>query len=1325
MTKGSDILNNLSSYFSIHNHTELSNLRLADCNIKVEKLIKHAHSIGLKGVAITDHECISSHIKAIQIAKKIKEEDSEFKVALGNEIYLVNSIEEVRDNYQSGITKFPHFVLIAKNKEGHLALRKLSTLAWKNMFNTGKMNRVPVTTQQLVDIVREHPNTLIASSACLGGYIGIKFKEYYESKHNNYLEEIDTFVNACKYLFKDDFYLELQPSLTSTEQIEYNKFLIQLSQKHNIKTIYSTDTHYLTKQHKKIHKAYLNSKEGEREVDDFYATTYMMSKEEMWEYFKDYILIEQFESMTQNTLEIYDKIEFYDLHQNTIVPPVVIPPFNQKCKLGEITKTNNNYEYINKFYNSEHLFDKYLLFKLDQGIKEKYEEYTEMNLNRINTELRELWLVSERLKCRLSSYYLLVDEFVDLMWELSLVGISRGSAMCYYICYLLDITQMNPLNYNIPHWRHLSESRPELPDIDLDTESLQRPNIFKAIKEKYGYDKVLNIITFKTLKPKLAIQVAGKGLDYNNDEIMFISDMIPVERGQQWTLNDCLHGNTEEERKPIKEFINILKDYPNLIETALDLEGLIVGRSSHASGLYVFSNNYIYQNSLMKTPNGDDVTCWSMSDSDYCGALKIDCLTIEALDCIRTDMNMLLEDQKIKWQGSLRDTYNKYLNPKVLDYTSKDMWELLHKGEITKAFQYEGMTGQQALNKINPQSFEEAVAGNSIMRLSNVNKELQPLDKYVMFKNDISLWYKEMRDVYHLTNEEISLMEKHLKHLYGVADTQEVIMLLSMDENISNFGLKEANALRKSVAKKSKDAFEKVKSMFYENGTIQNTSKNLLDYVWIEQVEPMKGYAFSLPHTTAYTGILIQEMNLAYKYGSMYWKCACLSVNAGALGEDEEEESINENIEEVEDKKEKSNSKKKVRSTDYGKIAKAISEMNGIVDSPSINYSKESFTIYQDKILYGLKALSKVGKENISIILQNRPFNSYDDFMNRCGSKITTKATIISLIKSGALDEFGDRQDIMHKYIDSICERKNNFTMANIPMLIENNIITKEFENEIDVYNIYKSICTKPNLVNKNYINEMNLKGEWYFVNNDILDNFLDKYNELRDGIDYIDTGNGYICKKTPVKNLLDKKIINLTNIMNDKTIINSYNEKLYLDTYNQYAKGNISKWEMDSMCFYKTQHELANVNTKRYAIENFFDLSYDPYVNETWTNKKGKVFKRYKLSLIMGTVLDRNKTKHTVELLTPNGVVTCKLYDGAFNHYNKVVSKVQSNGKKKRIEESWFKRGNLILVYGFRMEDQFKPRKYKDSIFQHTIMKINEVTNTGELIVQEERVRV
>ena len=1275
-----------TGYFGNHNHTEYSNLRLKDCNMKVGALIEQAQKLGLKGISITDHECISGHIDAIIKSKELQDKGIDFKVALGNEIYLVNSLSEVRDNYQPGITKFPHFVLTAKNKEGHLALRKLSSVAWGNLFRTGKMERVCVETSTLASIMAEHKGTVIASSACLGGYIGIKFLQYYNTNDATTLDDIEQFLNGCKIVFGEDFYLELQPSF-SEEQIVYNKFLISLSSKHNIKLIYTTDSHYLSKDHREVHKAFLLSKEGERELDDFYASTYVMSTKEVWEYFKDYISKELFIEMTNNSLEILDKIDFFDLYHEVVVPQVTIPPFSQDHCLS-----SKNYEYIQNFATSEHLIDRYFLFEIAQGLKLKHQELNEQNLSRIDLELKEIWLISKKLNQQLSSYYVLTKDVVDLMWELSLVGVARGSVTGYYITYLTGIIQMNPLKYGLHHWRHLTSTRPELPDIDIDSEADKRQQIFTALKEKYGYHKVLNIATFKTEKAKSAILTAGRGLGYNDDEMQALADMVPVARGAQWTLNECLNGDGEE-KEPNKQFKDIIESYPNLLETALGIEGLVVGRSIHASGLYIFSNHYIEQNALMKAPNGNDITCWNMTNSDYAGALKIDCLTIEALDRIRACIELLLSEGKIQWKGSLRETYNFYLHPDNLRFNDDEMWDMLYRGDVINAFQDETLVGQQALKKINPRSFIEIVNGNSLMRLSSDGE--QPLDRYVRFKQDLSQWYKEMRDDYKLNEDEIQVLEKYLKPIYGVADTQEVVMELSMEPGIADFDLTEANKLRKGIAKKKKSVIEEVKKLFFEKGLSKGNRLEILNYVWERQIVPQLGYSFSSNHTHPYSMILMQEMNLAYIYGHMYWKCACLSINAGAIGEG--------------------------KNVDYGKIAKAVSEMQNIVDKPNINHSNSEFTILNDKILFGLRGISKVGDGVINDIIQNRPYLDFDDYLERVGKHIKVESNV-NLIKSGAFDDFGDRVELMKKYIQYSSKAINKLTSAHIPLLIELELIdTNELKRELEYINIYKNICSKGNVA----IQGKSDSTTWYKIDNAILDKFEEYYciQGLKIDKDYIldDSGQYYIVRKSRMKKVLDANIVKLTETLKDHNILQVLNRISCYEMWEKYCVGTISHWEMDSMSFYKTEHELSNVDVTRYKIEDFYNLPEDPVVFET-INFKGREFNRYKLSLIMGTVLSRNKDKHLVTILTPTGVVNCKFYEGAFRYYDKTISTIGDNGKKTRIESSWFKKGTLLLMYGVRMGDQFKPKKYSNSTYQHTVMKINNITADGKLIIQEER---
>lgn len=271
----------MNTYFGCHNHTDYSNLRLLDCINKPETLIDKAIELGLSGIAITDHESLSAHMTVNQYAKKIKEKYPNFKIALGNEIYLT-------DDRSTG-QKYYHFILIAKDAIGYRALKELSSIAWQNLYIDRKMERVPLLKNELKPIVEKYKGHLIATTACIGGELGtclLKAVEYREQE-NSYelyqtLKQIDTFLTFCQDLFGEDFYLEIAPS-TAADQKLVNHMIYKIGRSYGIKVEVATDSHYLTKEDRPIHKAYLNSKDGEREVDKFYEFAHLMTYDEVFE----------------------------------------------------------------------------------------------------------------------------------------------------------------------------------------------------------------------------------------------------------------------------------------------------------------------------------------------------------------------------------------------------------------------------------------------------------------------------------------------------------------------------------------------------------------------------------------------------------------------------------------------------------------------------------------------------------------------------------------------------------------------------------------------------------------------------------------------------------------------------------------------------------------------------------------------------------------------------------------------------------------------------------------------------------------------------------
>lgn len=443
------------SYYSLHCHTEYSNLRMLDVTTKLNDLIDKAIEMNLLGVSISDHESLSGHVKAIQKQKQLLEKGIDFKIMLANEIYLVDSLEEVRDNYQSKVTKFYHFILLAKDAIGHQQMRQLSSLAWGNSFRTGKVERVPTIKADVERIIGNDKGHIIAQTSCIGGELAYHIL-------NKDADGCLDFIDWCQNVFgKDNFYLEIQPN-DADEQVKVNKAIISISEQLNIPYIITTDEHYLTADLAPVHEAYLKSREDEsREVGDFYRTCYLMTPEEIHKWMDEQIGADKVDIALKNTCEIANKVEFFDLSHSQVVPKVPLPDFEMQHSFKDVY---DECEYIKKFAYSEDIHDRYFLYLIEQGWWEK--EYSDnlprddilKMMHRIDEELKAVWLSSENIHDKISNYYitaLYIEQ--KIMWEdaESLVGVSRGSIASFYTAYLIGLQQINSYKQNIPYWRHL------------------------------------------------------------------------------------------------------------------------------------------------------------------------------------------------------------------------------------------------------------------------------------------------------------------------------------------------------------------------------------------------------------------------------------------------------------------------------------------------------------------------------------------------------------------------------------------------------------------------------------------------------------------------------------------------------------------------------------------------------------------------------------------------------------------------------------------------------------------------------------------------------
>lgn len=1320
---------------SVHNHTQYSNLRLRDCIIKETDLIDRAIELGHSVVAITDHETIASWIKVEKHYKKIKEKNPNFKVIRGNEIYLCRNGLNA-DNFKKDIDRYYHFILLAKDLVGAKQIMEISTRAWLRSYMARGMRRVPTYYQDLFDIIGANPGHVIGSTACLGGALPTQIlKGTSEDKIEVWIKQMDNLFGH------GNFYFEMQPS-KNKEQILVNKALCLYSDKFDIPYIITTDSHYLKQEDRVIHKAYLNAQNGDREVDDFYASTYLMSTEEIEDYF-NYFDKELLEIAYKNIQGIADKCEDYSL-----IKPLKIPSLKWKPVISYYSSYPEWLEkmpMLKEFINSEYEADRYLVNAVIEGIKEHPDLQCEEAYKEINSNLEMTWVSSNVNKARWSAYYLNLQNIIDICWNTgSLVGPGRGSGVGFILLYVLGITQINPLREKTKtfSWRFLNPERVSVLDVDFDIEGGRRAEVLSGFRKYYGEDRVANVVTFRTEKSKSAILTASRGLGIDVDTAQYIASLIPADRGMLRTLSQCFNGDEENDFKPITQFkYEMEKNYPELWQVAQKIEGLVCGSGIHAGGVIFVDEPFTESTGLMRAPDGTICTQFDLHDAEDASLIKYDALSVEALDKIHNCIDLLVEYGYVEKKETLKETYESIIGIYNLERDDPKMWEMVWNHEIQSLFQMEKQSGITGIALLKPSSVDELAILNSAIRLMAQEKGGEmPTAKLARFKADASQWNAEM-DTWGLTQQQKDVLKPILDISYGLCIAQEQFMELVQLPELGGFNLTWADKLRKSIAKKNPKEYDKLTEEFYKVTAEKGISAKFAHYVWDVLIRMSKGYGFNQSHTLAYSLIGLQEMNLAFKYPIMFWNCACLISDSGGNEEveDEEETPLADNSEEkyynemeefseddseedIEDSYDEEDcdgypaevvvlkggkKKKKIKATNYGKIASAIGKIKTtgvIVAPPDINKSSYTFSpdVENNTIRYGLSGITRIGEDLIKMIISNRPYSGLEDFLDKV--KIN-KPQMVNLIKSGAFDGFGDRVKIMHQYIDKISDAKKRITLQNMKMLIDFRLLPDSYDLQCRVYNFNK------------YLKK--LKFENYYCLDSTAFNFYHKYFD----IDKLEPSNDLPEVEFRIKQITwdayyqkHMDIVRPYIQKNNKELLEKVNERLTSDLWNKYCLGTLSKWEMDSVSFYSHPHELESVDMEMYGFEEYYDLPETPEI-DCFVPIKGKSVPLYKLHRIIGTVLDRDKTKKTVTLLTLKGVVTVRIYGAVYSQYDKQISERGADGKKHVLEKSMFSRGNKLIITGIRSEDGFVAKKYSRTP-HHLVEQIKEINNDGTVLI-------
>ena len=1305
---------------SLHGHTQYSNIRLRDSIIKEDEALAYAQELEHSVIGITEHEFTGGWLKAFKLQKKYPN----IKIVLGNEIYLCRNGLNA-SNYNREVDRYYHFCLYGKDDIGLKQIREISTRAWMRSYMARGMRRVPTYYNDLFEIIGKNPGHVIGSTACLGGALPTQILR--AQSNPDLLPKIDIWIQQMDKLFgHGNFYFEMQPS-KNKDQILVNKALLKYSICFDIPYIITTDSHYLRKEDRIVHKAYLNAQNGDREVDEFYATTYMMGTEELESYFS-YFSEEQLQRAYQNILNIRNSIGDYSLLRPLKIPNLKWKnfPHYMDCKLWY-----DRIPMLQTFSESEYESDKELAFAIVDGINHHSDLQCKEAYDEINACLEDTWISSNVNNARWSAYYLNLQNIIDICWEAgSLVGPGRGSGVGFILLYCLDITQINPLRETTKcfRWRFLNPDRVSVLDVDFDIEGGRRNQVLNAFRKYYGDDRVANVATFRTEKSKSAILTAARGLGIDVDIAQYIASLIPADRGMLRTLDQCYNGDTENDFQPIKQFIVEMNNYPELWNVAQKIEGLICGSGIHAGGVIFVDEPFTNSTALMRAPDGTICTQFELHDCEDVSLIKYDALSVEAMDKIHNCLDLLCDAGLIERERTLKETYENIIGIYKLERDNPEMWKMVWEHKINSLFQMEKQSGISGIATLKPTSVDDLAILNSTIRLMAQEKGGEmPTDKLARFKANPYEWEREM-EKYGLTTKEKEILEPVLGMSYGLCIAQEQFMELVQLPELGGFSLTWADKLRKSIAKKNPKDYDALTKEFFEVTKEKGINQYFTHYVWDVLIAMSRGYGFNQSHTLAYSLIALQEMNLAFHYPIIFWNCACLITDAGGDekeqdGDEEENIQVEEFSNDIEDfgiddeeddddddEEETSVKKKKKTSTvNYGKIATAIGKMrmSGItIEPPDIN--KSTYTFSPDAelniIRYGISGITRVGEELVKTIIANRPYKSIEDFLSKVK---VNKVQMINLIKSGAFDSFGDRVNIMHQYINLISDTKKRITLQNMKMLIDFGLIPDSYDLQRRVFGFNK------------YIKKFKMSQPYYSVDN-IAYKFLETYFDVDNLIPDEYAESGFRIKQTVWDTIYKKQmdIIRPYIKTHQQELLEAVNNRLTKDVWEKYCLGDLSKWEMDSVSFYSHKHELANADLNLYMIEDFFDMSEQPEI-ERVIPIKGKQVPIFKLRRIAGTVLDRDKAKKTVQLLTPTGVVPVKIY-GAFEAYDRQISVRGPDGKKHIIEKSMFTRGNKIIVTGIRQEDSFVAKVYQRTPW-HRVEQIAGL-NGDRLIIKAER---
>ncbi|MBP9765173.1 DNA polymerase III subunit alpha [Candidatus Babeliales bacterium] len=776
----------------LHVHTEYS---LLDGAITLPKLVEHAQKQGAKALAMTDHGNIFGAVKFFQLCKK-----AGIKPILGMEAYMAENVHErIVDK------KYYHLIILVQNEIGYRNLCKLIAFSYKEGFYFKP--RIDY------NILAQHSEGLIVTSACLGGHIAQLLKSGQEQQART---QIDWFL---KHFGPERFYFEIQPE-EQQEQVELNKKLLALSKELGISCVATTDCHYLNLHDHEAHEVMLAIGTGKRFDDPTRFSfkecrAYMRSPQEMLEIFKDY------PEAVYNTGKIADMCNFEFETKKLFFPKFQTPEdktpqqhFQDLCRQG-LQKLADQ-----KRFPTENI--------------EQYQQRLELEMDLI-------------IQMGFVEYFLIVSEFI--MWARRNdipVGPGRGSAAGALVAWCLEITNIDPLKYNLLFERFLNPERVSMPDIDIDFCIEGRERVIQYIKDTYGHDKVCQIITFGTMLAKAVIKDVARALGLPFEESNMITSLVPEQ------LKITLKEAVEQESK-LQELINNNPTIKKIFDIALRLEGVTRHASKHAAGIVITPEPTHEMLPIFIPPKDDAVVAqYAMTELESIGFLKIDLLGLKNLTLIKNALH------------SIKSNHNIHIDIDHIPLDDPKTFQLIQEGKTSGVFQLESDGLKDVLRKLKPDKFEDIIAVNALYRPGPLGSGM--VDDYILRrhgKQDINYFFDELKDV--------------LWETYGVIVYQEQVMKIA--SVIGGYSLGEADILRRAMGKKKADVMAEQKKLFVDRAQSRGYDAKKSDDLF-ELMAYFAGYGFNKSHSAAYALIAYQTAYLKANYPAEFTACL-ISLESG------------------------------------------------------------------------------------------------------------------------------------------------------------------------------------------------------------------------------------------------------------------------------------------------------------------------------------------------------------------------------------------------------------------------------------------------------------